>query len=206
MKKKNILFMFIFLLISGCSSVKSGLIQAGENMQEIAIHNAIVDFSASCSLYKKDSVFSVSFKDTLYSMTLKKTDDRESWWERDKLYEDVATVTISASPEYKFLFTKSTIVGSKGKLPSRFLVKDHKLFYWFDDNYPLTQEMLDVLWKYNLLQDDDDGWIVMPDNPTNDSQKGADYYFCKNDFTKYKRVVTNIGIGYYNPPKLNGSK
>jgi hypothetical protein len=48
---------------AGCTSVKNSLIKTGENSRDMVIHNAILDFSNSCKLYKNDSVFSVSFED-----------------------------------------------------------------------------------------------------------------------------------------------
>ena len=122
-------------------------------------------------------------------------------WKRGSLYRGLISVEISASPEYKFLITSNTKVGSKGYLPSRHIIKDGKLFYWFDDSYPLTQGMLDLLWKYNLLQDDDGGLIIFLDNPMNDSKKVSVYYFCKKDLSKYKKVSTNIGLCSYKPPQ-----
>ena len=154
-------------------------------------------------MYKNDSVFSVNFNDSVFNeAVLIRVNERTMQWKRGSLSKNLVSVEISASPEYKFLITSNTKVGSKGYLPSRHIIKEGKLFYWFDDSYPFTQEMLDFLWKYNLLQDDDSGLIIFPDNPINDSKKGADYYFCKNDLSKYKRVVTNIGLGYYKPPKI----
>ena len=146
---------------------------------------------------------SVNFNDSVFKgAVLIKDNEGAMRWKRGSLYRGLVSVEIPASPEYKFLITSNTKVGCKGHLPSRYIIKDGKLFYWFDDSYPLTQGMLDLLWKYNLLQDDDGGLIIFLDNPINDSKKGADYYFCKNDLSKYKRVVTNIGLGYYKPPKL----
>ena len=65
----------------------------------------------------------------------------------------------------------------------------------------IYEEMLSVLKKYNVLTDMIyDG--MLPEYSINDAQKGASYYFCRNDLSKYKRVVTNIATGYYRPPKL----
>lgn len=213
MKMKHFIsyLLFISLLfstLSGCASVKKELIRTGDNDQAIAIHNAIVDFSHSCRLYKKDSVFSVSYHAKVYdeAYLTKRYDpmfgNEIMTWMPGPLREDLVLVTISAAPEAHFLVTANTRVGENGHIPSRYVIMDGKLFYWFDDSYPLTKEMLDILWKYNLLQDDDGGLITVPDNPINDSKKGADYYFCKNNLTKYKRIVTNIGHGFYKPPKL----
>jgi hypothetical protein len=203
MKAPNKILLLIILLLCGCASLKKEMTQTGESMQAVAIHNAILDFSNSCKLYKNDSVFSVNFNDSVFNEAVLIRDNEGAMhWKRGSLYSSLVSVEISASPEYKFLITSNTKVGYKGHLPSRHIIKDGKLFYWFDDSYPLTQEMLDLLWKYNLLQDDDGGLIISPDNPINDRQKCAHYYFCKSDLSKYKRVITNIGLGYYKPPKL----
>lgn len=197
---------FIVFFI-GCGFSKAKLVRSGENIRDIAINNAIWDFSNSCKLYKNDSVFDVSFVDSVFLLTLDREKPR---WYRDKFYEDLVLVSISAhriSDDCeeccdKFLYTTKTTVGSKGKLPSRYIEKDDKLFFWWDDGYPLTEEMLAILWKYNLLCDDTEGLIGLPDFTTNDRLKGAHYYFCKNSLSKYKRVITSIANGYYKPPKL----
>ena len=209
MKAKYLILSAVFVIVPfiGYGFFKTNLIKTSESNRDVAINNAILDFSNSCKLYKNDSVFSVSFEDSVFLLAL----DREaSRWYRDKFYEDMIFVSISAHrisvpcEEHcdKFLYTAKTTVGSKGILPSRYIEKGGKLFYWWDDDYPLTEEMLAILWKYNLLYDDTEGLIGFPQFTINDSQKGAHYYFCKNDLSKYKRVVTNIGHGYYKPPKL----
>ncbi len=65
-------------------------------------------------------------------------------------------------------------------------------------NFTVTEEIIAVLWSYDLLQT----YSIIPDFSIDDTQKGADYYLCKNDLSKYKRVITNIGLGYYKPPVL----
>ena len=100
------------------------------------------------------------------------------------------------------------MLGKKGvKMPTRYIEKDNKLFYWRDDNYPLTKKAILVFEKYNLLVNNDlDGAMEVYDFKTNDSQKGVDYYFCKNDLTQYKKVTTNKAIEYYDAPKLKCKK
>lgn len=74
-------------------------------------------------------------------------------------------------------------------------------FFWWDDNYPLTEETLAVFKEYDILTEVmERGWI--PDSSIDDAKKGAHYYFCRKDAFRYKRVVTNITTGYYEPPKL----
>lgn len=198
--KTNYFFLLTVTLVTGCISLKKELSQSGG--RRAAIQNAILDFSNASRLYKKDSVFHVSFQDTLYRMTLNKLDDRNYQWVNGQSYNEIVTVSIGTDYN-QFLLTENTKVGSKGELPSRFIEKDGKLFYWWDDNYLLTKEALSVYEKYDLLQDDEGGVITFPDFTVNDAQKGAHYYFCRNDLSKYKKVITNKGIGYYDPPKLN---
>jgi hypothetical protein len=197
---KLIITVIALTSLESCVTFKDNLAQTGG--QEKQIQNAILDFSNTTRLFKKDSVFSVSFDDTLYRMTLNKVSDGNSTWIKGKPYKGIKTVNILGTYN-KFLLTDSTKVGSKGYLPSRYVEKNGKLFYWWDDDYPITEETLAVLKKYNLLQDNDGGWRIIPDISVDDSKKGADYYFCQNDLTNYKKVITNKAIGYYDAPKLN---
>jgi len=209
MKTRCLILSATFVIVSfvGCEFIKANSVKSGKNIRDVAINNAILDFSNSCKLFKSDLVFSVSFEDTVFLLAF---DRKASRWYREKFYEDMALVSISAHRIGndcgeccdKFLYTEKTTVGSKGTLPSRYIEKDEKLFFWWDDDYPLTEEMLAILWKYNLLCDDTKGLIVLPDFTTNDRLKGAHYYFCKNDLSKFKRIITSIANGYYKPPKL----
>ncbi|HUX53918.1 MAG TPA: hypothetical protein VMV56_05870 [Williamwhitmania sp.] len=196
-----IFFISILLLFVNCASFKGrALIQTGGKNE--AIQNAILDFSNSSKLYKADSVFSVLFLDTVRRMVLSKLDDGSYKWIIGRAYKGIIAVSISASHN-RFLYTADTKVGSKGKLPSRYVEKSGKLFFWWDDNYALTEEVLDVFRRYELLQDDEGGTIKFLDSRINDAQKATDYYFCKKDLTNYKKVTTNKAIGYYEPPKLS---
>jgi hypothetical protein len=196
------IFLLVLLSMFGCSSLKRSMITAGGNLQETAIHNAILDFSTKCSLFKKDSVFLVSFEDSVFDEGVWVRVDEKSYKDgtthirkRGSLYDGIVAVSISGQvANYQYYYSKET----KDKLPSRYVIKNGKLFHWWDKDYPVTEEMIAVLCKYNLLQTD----LIIPEYSTDDSAKGADYYFCKNDLSKYKRIITNIATGYYKPPKL----
>lgn len=209
MKASWFIFLILVILLFECcasfkgTSFKKELSQTGDRND--AIQNAIMDFTNNRSLYKKDSVFFISFFDTLHKMVLEKIDDRNYRWIKGEIYEEIVAVSIAASYN-QFLLTADTKVGSKGKLPTRYIEKNGKLFFWWDNEYPLTEKTLAVFSKYNLLQDDEGGIIKFPDFIIDDAQKGADYYFCKNNLTKYKKVITNIGIGYYDIPNLKCSE
>jgi hypothetical protein len=201
MKAQKVIYLSALLLMFGCSSLKKSMITTSENLQETAIQNAILDFSTDCNLFKKASVFRVSFSDSVFNVAILERVDEKSYkdgttheWKRGSLYDGIVSVEISVNVDYQYYYSEET----KAKLPSRYIIKNDKLFYWWDDNYPVTEEMIAVLWRYNLLQTD----LIIPEFTIDDSLKGADYYFCKSDLSEYKRVITNIGLGYYKPPKL----
>jgi hypothetical protein len=182
---KTTRLILLLVLLMGCQSsfkrltFKKELISIGGRNEYI--ENAILDFSNTSRLYRMDTVFSV------------KTGD---------VNKEILVVRIGKN-NMKLLITKNTKIGTKGELPSIYIEKNGKLFFWWDDDYPLTEKTLEIFHKYNLLQDDEGGIIKIPDFVNDDGKKAAHYYFCKNDLTKYKKIITNKGIGYYKPPKLN---
>lgn len=171
----------IAIIFGGCASVKNTFVKSGNN-QDDAIQTAISDFSKTRKLFKKDAVFSVEI------VGLSNNDN-------------LMIVRIGKNNR-KLLITKDAKIGSTGKLPSRYFEKEGRLFFWWDDSYPLTEAAFAVYKKYNILQDDENGRITIPDFIIDDAQKGAHYYFCKNDVSSYKRVITNRGVGYYTPPDI----
>jgi len=193
MKASKLAYLFAFL-ITGCCSTKGIVPKVNNNVKERAINAAIFDFSKNCRLFKRDSVFSVSYQDTVYSLTTERTNTQTIRWVKDRFYDNIVAVNILAFADYQFYFSQENIK----KLPSRYIIIDRKLFYWWDGNYPVNNEIIEVLRKYNLLQEE----LSIPDFSINDSQKGADYYFCKNNLSRRKRVITSTGFGYYKPPKL----
>jgi hypothetical protein len=151
-----------------------------------AINFAISDFSKIKKLYKHDSTFWIS----LY---------------RVPKNDNIVVVEIVGNSIGKLLLTRDVKVGTKGRFPSRYLVKNGKLFFWEDKDVPLTSEALAVFKQYDLLQHDDNGRRKTASFTIDESKKGAHYYFCKNNFSVYKRVITNIGVGYYTAPLIKCS-
>ncbi|AXT61472.1 hypothetical protein D1816_14295 [Aquimarina sp. AD10] len=167
-----------------------------------AIENVILDFSSLNRVYKKDSIFKVTYTDTFYNMDIEKV--KEGHYKSakgEKTYLDYCLVSITAN-DHKMFFNSRSDNDIKYNLPSKYLEKDGKLFYWWDKNDSVTNETIKVLEKYGLLQNDD-GWSKLPEMSTNDSKKGVDYFFCRNDLSEYKRVITSKSIEYYTPPKLD---
>lgn len=99
--------------------------------------------------------------------------------------------------------------------PNRYVVKGDLLFLWNDNKTPLKREVLDVMNRYHILDSVDvkRELGILPtdyeDNRTvliDDGLKGVDYYVCKSDIRKYKKIVTNKAFGYYRAPKLKCPK
>ena len=190
------LIIIISCLLSGCKSLI--VIPQKETYQtEDFINVAISDFVSKCSLFKKDSVFKVSVEDTLVELSFQ---SEQSRWVLDTVYQNVLVVNVFGLINKEWYFSDA-VIGSKGKLPSRYAIVKGKLFFWEDDNYPLTEETLSVFKKYNILTEMMERG-ALPDNPINDAAQAADYSFCRNDVSNYKRVVTHVATGYYEPPKL----
>jgi len=199
MKKLSFLLISVAFLFKSCGSFKKDLFKTGG--KEEVIQNAITDFTNTSKLNKKDSVFDVSFQDTLYRMVLRRINKQNGEWLVGEPYSEIKSVSISAA-SMKMLITEDVKVGSKGKLASRYIEKNGNLFYWWDDDFPLTEETLAIFNKYNLLQNDEGGWIKFPDIIGNNSLEAVDYFFCRNDISNYKKIRTKKAIGYYDAPNL----
>lgn len=171
-------FFLTCIIAVGCTSFKSNFIKDGGHNE--AIKNAIIDFSHTCKLHKEDSIFLVSVHE---------------------IDIDLLAIRIGKN-NIKLLLTADAEPGNITNLPSRYVINNGKFFFWEDNDYPLTENILALYRKYNLLQNDEGGAIIFPDFLTDDTQKAAHYYFCKNDLTKYKKIITSKGIGFYSIPKV----
>ena len=160
---------FLLLLNLSCSSFKGQL--KAEGNYEDAIHNAIMDFSSS-RLFKKGSVFKLDYK---------------------SLDDNFYYVTIVQDNDNKYLYSKEKKI-EENILPSKNLEFNNSLFVWWDVEYLINQEVFNKLNEYKLLKDDEGGWIRYLDIVTDDSQKGADYFICKNNLLIYKRIINSSGI------------
>jgi hypothetical protein len=182
MNMKLLVFSIYFLSVANCNSLKSVQENKAANVDD-PINFAISDFSKIRKLYRHDSVFSI----TIYSLPKNK---------------DIIGVEI-VGYNGKFLLTKNVQAGNKGTFPSKFFEKNGKLFFWRDKDFMLTNKALSIFQRYNLLQDDDNGKRQTPSSVIDESKRGVHYYFCKNDFSIYKRVITSIAFGYYEGPSVN---
>ncbi|MDH5415288.1 MAG: hypothetical protein OEW87_14215, partial [Flavobacteriaceae bacterium] len=183
MKVDQLIFVaIVFLGMESCASFKPTV--ASVSKKNEVIKKAILDFSHTGE-FKRGTVFSISFYDTLNKMVLKDLDVRNSEWVVGKFYTDIQAVSIIAN-DNKLLLPDSIKIGSMNKLPSQYMEIEGRLFYWWDDETPLNQNVIDVYKRYNLLVKNDlEGIIEIYDSKIGDTQKGVHYYFCKNDLSKY---------------------
>ena len=196
--RRPIILLLLWLLLVNCYSQKKYIPQS-TNFAEFAIYEAITDFADNCRLFKQDSIFYITTLDTLKHYTLQRNQGTLEWI-CDSIYANLFVINIIPSIN-KLFYLPDAVVGSKGKLPSRYVIVKGKLFYWDDDDYPLTEETLSVLKKYDALTD----MIhdrVLPETVISDSKEIAFYYFCRNNLLKHKRAASSKSAGYYRPPKL----
>ena len=115
------------------------------------------------------------------------------------------TVSITGTKN-KLLPGESNKIGTNiPYFPTRFLIYHEKLFYWYDSTNVITLELISVLSQYGHIDSlNVNGFVGIPETSSeiDERKKAAHYYFCKKNLRKYKRVVTNIALNYYKPPKL----
>lgn len=167
------------MILCSCAVNKSIMQEYGDF--NTALENAISDFQKT-RLNKKHNVFSVDFKEVNESV-----------------------IGISILPvDYTYYITLIDTIGST-RLPTKHVVKEGKLFYWYDSDYGLTKALVDDFHQFNLIDSVDHADLVALlglGTYFDDGAKGIHYYFCKNDLTKYKRVISKWAIEEYPPPKL----
>lgn len=188
---------FISLLIA-CSPVKQYSIYEEIDLKEAAINLAIEDFSKKCWLFKKDSVFIITYHDSVFNKAtelVRNKGEKPYKWQRGSFIEGVVCVGIMGKSDYQFYYSDNEL---NTHLPSRYKIIDDKLFCWWDANYSVTDEIVSILWKFNALQT----YSIIPDYSINDKAKGADYYFRKDNVLRRKRVITSKAFGHYPPPRL----
>lgn len=151
-----------------------------------------------------DSVMSKAV--TLYLQNGLDVDGHKSFFLYKVPFEENGLVGVSVSPSQSDVLVNDDIVpGTYGLAPSVAIEREGKLFYWHNNDVPLTEQVLNLLYSYDLVEYDPTGLKTMPTHTINDSRKATHYFFCVNGKTVYRRRVTSIGLGYYNPPRINCS-
>ena len=167
------------LLITSCATWKDVLITEGD--EKDAIQNAIYDFLNSGKFSNKDSVYNISIKDY----------NKQAW-----------IISVYGSTNKLLISTVDSVNYNYSALAVDYRKIEGKLFYWYDSTKEVTPELLNTLIDYNMI-DTTILNVYMPSRHIDHSKKGIDYYICKNDLRKYKKVRTNKALDYYDPPSLN---
>lgn len=137
-------------------------------------------------------------------------DEEISEYAPHKISDEVTVIDISPATRRVHITPLVDTLGSV-RLPTRHIIKDGKLFYWHDPDYGLTEEMVKVLHEFNIADSIDllDPNVALDDytdnyihHPAEEKAKVAVYYFCREDPSNYKRVITNIATGWYKPPTI----
>lgn len=114
--------------------------------------------------------------------------------------EEVAAVSIV--PRNVKIPIYDNEISAQSHIPSKHEVRNGKLFIWNDKNVQPTEDIVKVYGEFGILLYPDSLGIIHQETKIDETIKGVDYYFCRNNIEKYKREVTNIGFGYYPYPKL----
>lgn len=193
--KYLVVWVSLILTSLSCVTQRNSLHETG-GINE-ALRNSISNFSKT-KFFKNNDVFVVSYsKDFIQYSLIKQADGTYSWLP-DKSYPDLYAISI-LDDNSKFLYDTSELGQKNTSLPTSIMIKDGKLFYWWDDKVPLSKETVNILFDYKLLEQGD----KYLDFSSDDSKKAVHFYFCKDDLANYKKVVNSKAIGYYEPPKLN---
>ncbi len=176
--KMGYFILFCLAVNNGCNNSKISSIQS-DKKDHILI--AISDFSNSNKLYNNYNVFRI--------------------WKYRFPDSKIICVSISRS-NGKILWSGDTSGIRDKHIPSRYFEKGGKLFYWWDEAHGINDTTISILNKYGVLQDDDNGNVKLLEPRNDDSQKAFHYYFCKDEFVGFKKVITNLGVGYYEIPSL----
>jgi hypothetical protein len=172
---------FALVILGSCASLNVEMTDKGD--LNTAIHNAITDFLPSAKRDKADRIYYVSPK---------------------SVNQDLFGVSLEATNDKVVVITEDRVNFDYRALPTGYVDRDGKLFYWRDSTKRTTvsDEMILTLRKYNILDTVVVGAII-PESTITHGKKQTHYYFCKSNLLKYKRVRTSIAMGYYTPPTVN---
>jgi hypothetical protein len=188
------LFLVVMLSIAGCTLPRN--VSNPKGGKEAVIQNSINDFTKT-RFFKNGIAFSVSFYKDFKGSKLFKQAEGTYKWTPDKSYPDIFAVSI-LNHSTKFFYNPADTGKIKTNVPQCILWKDGKLFYWWDEEKPLVESTINSFRALGLIEENPN----LLEFGTDDSQKAVDYFICKNDYSKYRRKITKLAIGYYKPPKL----
>ncbi|MDV7698613.1 hypothetical protein N6B72_16925 [Chryseobacterium soli] len=161
--KRYFLIFNLMLFCQSCSVWQKEQVQTGN--YETAIKNAVIDFSHS-SLASKDKVFSLTYK------------------QYDK---GVIGISILGDVNKVYLINGTP----QGRVKDQYIEYDNKLFCWYDDKKEKDSNIIKKLTQYKVI---DNVEVLTEDMEyiRDDTKKGVNYYFCKDNLLIYKKEETSI--------------
>lgn len=189
MKMRLQILLLVFLVIS-CSTWKESLVQFGT--EKDAIENSILDFTHS-RLFKSDSVFYVIVEDTLHSVKRDYEHEYSYKLVPDEPYHHLIGITIFG--DHLNTYYAEEFETESSSVPTNYSIVEGKLFLWWDESRELSKDVINQLYEFNLVVNKDEAMFV-----TN-HEKVAKYYICRNNLSRYKKVVNRSAIGF-DIPKL----
>lgn len=151
------------------------------NNSEI-LNIAINDFLQVEKVSKLDSVFSVDIM---------------------VIDENIIGVSIISALNKLIPTARNEIGSNHPNFPTQYCIINSKLFYWYDSTASINTKLIKALSQFHQIDSMNvNEFVEFPETLIDDSKKGVDYYFCRNNINKYKRVITSRGLGYYKTPKL----
>ena len=122
-------------------------------------------------------------------------------WEYKNNISDIIKLDVFPQDSlWRFLLSNADSLGTK-EVSISYIEKDNKLFYWDVSDSWLTQEVYDILMKYDIIERRDvpnQGWLVGERGYFDDGDKIYQYYFCKTDPNHFKRTYSV----YPKPPQM----
>ena len=108
--------------------------------------------------------------------------------------EIIGVTILPQDSRWKFLLSNEDSLGTSFVSIS-YIERDGKLFYWDTDDSCLTQEVYDVLLKYDFIERRDvpsQEYLLGERGYFQDGVKNYQYYFCKSNPNDYKRRYSSV--------------
>jgi hypothetical protein len=80
------------------------------------------------------------------------------------------------------------VIGSSySNFPTDYYIVNSKLFFWYDSTKYVSEKLINALADYHQIDSMNvNGIIGLPEQLIDDSKKGIDYYFCRNNIYRPK--------------------
>lgn len=166
------------------------------------VTTAIADFSKGGKMYRDYSIFHVNYYKSYTRVEIEEDEFGVAHEVITNRNDNVFVVSISANYN-KFVVkdTTATTLEARG-IPTHYQKKESKLFLWTDFSYPSKSNIYKVLQDHNLLLPNNlDGLIEFAEAGEVISSKSTHYFFCANDVSSYKKIITDVPLGYYSLPR-----